>query len=64
VEAGVEHGKAWKLLKTFPGLKGGPAAWGTYATQKMKDLYDLTQSTYDVCVCRRVSEIVGLEAHG
>ena len=32
-EAEVQPGRAWRLLKTLPGLKGGPAAWGHHATK-------------------------------
>ena len=49
-EAGVPADHAWKLLKTLPGLKGGPSAWGTHATQKKHELYGLAPSTWDPCV--------------
>ena len=50
MEAGVDPGKAWRLKKTLPGLKGGPLAWTNYATETTKELYDLVPSEIDPCV--------------
>ena len=51
-EAEVKPERAWWLLKTLPGLKGGPAAWGHHAT-KVKEL---VQSARDPCVHINVRE--------
>ena len=55
-EAEVQPGRAWRLLKTLPGLKGGPAAWGHHATKVKEERYGLIQSARDPCVHRDVRE--------
>ena len=54
-EAGVPPWRAWRLLKTLPGLKGGPAAWGVHATKTKQELYNLQPSEIDPCVHSRRS---------
>ena len=49
-EAGAPTGVAWKLLKTLPGVKGGPSAWGHHATEQKRRLYNLKPSAWDPCV--------------
>ena len=46
-EAGPE---VWRLRKTLPGLKGGPAAWGDYATKRMQELFGVNPSAADPCI--------------
>ena len=55
-EAEVQPGRAWRLLKTLPGLKGGPAAWGHHATKVKEERYGLIQSARDPCVHSNVRE--------
>ena len=55
-EAEVQPGRAWRLLKTLPGLNGGPAAWGHYATRVKEERYGLIQSARDPCVHSNVRE--------
>ena len=38
------------MLKTLPGLKGGPAAWGVHATKTKQELYNFQPSEIDPCV--------------
>eukprot|EP00975_Prorocentrum_lima_P023607 4968872-Prorocentrum_lima.AAC.1 len=62
-EANTANTKAWKLAKTLPGLKGGPAAWGAYATEVKEQLYGLTPSIHDQCVHSNVKEKLWLMRH-
>ena len=55
-EAEVKPGRAWRLLKTLPGLKGGPAAWGHHAKRVKEERYGLVQSARDLCVHSNVRE--------
>ena len=55
-EAEVQPGRAWRLLKTLPGLKGGPAAWSHHATKVKEQRYGLVQSARDPCVHSNVRE--------
>ena len=52
----MEPGRAWRLLKTLLGLKGGPAAWGHHAPKVKEKLYGLTPSARDPCVHSNVRE--------
>jgi hypothetical protein len=45
-EANEKPGVAWKLRKTLPGLKGGPAAWGDYATEILLTKYGFKTSRH------------------
>ena len=48
----VRPGRAWRLLKTVPGLKGGPAAWGHHATNVKEELHGLVQSARETVAKR------------
>ena len=52
----MELGRAWRVLKTLPGLKGGPAAWRHHATKVKEELHGLTPSARDPCVHSNVRE--------
>ena len=52
----MQPGRAWRLLKTLPGLKGGPAAWGHHATRVKEERYGLIRSARDPCVHSNVRE--------
>ena len=58
-EAEVRHGRAWRLLKTMPGLKGGAAAWCYHATKVKEELCGLIQSARDPCVHSNVRKRCG-----
>ena len=58
-KAEVRPGRAWRLLKTMPGLKGGPAAWCHHATKVKEGLCGLVQSARDPCVHSNVRERCG-----
>jgi len=49
-EAHELPGRAWKLLKTLPGLKCGPVAWGDFVTQILAETYDLKSGTAEPCL--------------
>jgi hypothetical protein len=49
-EAQEPEGQAWLLLRTLPGLKGGPAAWGDHATEVTTQEYGLHPSRVDPCL--------------
>jgi len=38
------------LLKTLPGLKGGPAAWGDYCTEVLKTHYQFVATKHEPCL--------------
>jgi hypothetical protein len=63
VEACCPPGYGWKLKKTMPGLKGGPAAWGAHATKTKLELYNLTPSVHDPCVHSNPKEKVWALRH-
>ena len=56
LEAEVQPRRAWRLLKTLPGLKGGPAAWSHHATSVKEERCGLIQSARDPCVHSNVRE--------
>ena len=49
-EAGEPPGVAWRLLKTLPGLKGDPAAWGDYSSEVLENTYKSSPSKHEPCV--------------
>jgi len=49
-EAGTAPGIAWRLRKTLPGLKGGPAAWGDYCTEVLKTRYEFVATKHEPCL--------------
>ena len=52
-EAEVKLGRAWRLLKTLLGLKGGPAAWGHHATRVKEERARTSEHKWDVyCFCQ------------
>ena len=62
-EAEVKPGRAWRRLKTLPGLKGGPAAWGHHATRVKEKRYRLIQSARDPYLHSNVRERVWTMRH-
>ena len=54
---------AWQLLKTLPGLKGGPKAWGDYSTEQLEDRYELASSRLDPCLHSKPSESTWVLRH-
>ena len=55
-EAAVAPGRAWRLLKTLPGLKAVPAARSGDATRVKEELYRLVPSARDPRVRSNVRE--------
>ena len=62
-EAEEAPGMVWRLLKTLPGLKGGPAAWGDYSSEVLAKQYELQPTKHEPCLYHRTAGDVHVLRH-